>query len=138
MLTNNKQGVQGLQAFAFSVVIVNDEHREPRFKESVGVKFKEGICAEWCLKFRFESDWCFCKITESGWFWKRLSRKSLQKQPCADALQIGALRNFAIFTGKHLCWILVLTKLQGLRPATLFKRDFNADVFLWILRNLYK
>ena len=56
MLTNNKQGVQGLQAFAFSVVIVNDEHREPRFKESVGVKFKEGICAEWCLKFRFESD----------------------------------------------------------------------------------
>ena len=65
--------------------------------ESVGVKFKEGICAKLCLKLWFESDWYyFCKITQLGWFWKRLSRKkilnnhflkSLQKQPYADVLQ---------------------------------------------------
>ena len=29
---NSKKGVQGLQAFAFCVVNVNDEHRKPRLK----------------------------------------------------------------------------------------------------------
>ena len=47
----------------------------------------------------------------------------------------GVLRNFPIITAKHLRWSLVLIKLQALRPVTLFKRDFNAGVFLWILRN---
>ena len=36
--------------------------------------------------------------------------------------------NFTIFTGKHLCCIIF----------SLFKRDSNIGVFLWILRNLYK
>ena len=65
-------------------------------KESVGVRFKEGTCAKLYLKLLFESNWYFCNITKSGWFWKRLSRKkvpnnhflkSLQKQPYADVLQ---------------------------------------------------
>ena len=47
----------------------------------------------------------------------------------------GVLRNFPIFTGKHLCWSLFLIKLQALQTATLLKRDFNTSVFLWILRN---
>ena len=53
-----EQEVQGLQAFPFSVVTVNDEHTKPKIdsKDSVGVKFKEGICAELCLKLCFESD----------------------------------------------------------------------------------
>ena len=40
------------------------------------------------------------------------------------------LKNFAIFTGKHLCWSLFLIKLklQAFRPATLLKRDSNTDV----------
>ena len=38
-------------------------------------------------------------------------------------LKIGVLKKFTTFTGKHLCWILFLTKLLGLMPATLFKRD---------------
>ena len=29
-----------------------------------------------------------------------------------------------------------LNKVAGLRPATLLKRDSNAGVFLWILRNI--
>ena len=63
----DKQEVQGLQAFVPPVVTVNDEVRNLGLKESVGVKFKEGICAKFCLKLWFESDWYFCNITKSGW-----------------------------------------------------------------------
>ena len=45
------------------------------------------------------------------------------------------LKNFAIFTGKHLCWSHFLTKLQGWKPAIFLKRDSNTGVFLWKLRN---
>ena len=45
-------------------------------------------------------------------------------------LKIGVLRNFAIITGKHLCWSLLLIKLQALQPATLFKTDLNNCAFL--------
>ena len=50
-------------------------------KESLGVKFNDGICAEMCLKLWFESDWYLFNITEPGWFCQRLSRKkqSLRK-----------------------------------------------------------
>ena len=34
----------------------------------------------------------------------------------------GALRNFAKFTGKHLCQSLFFNKVAGLRPATLLKK----------------
>ena len=44
--------------------------------------------------------------------------------------KIGALKNFAYFTGKHPCWSFFLIKLQALRPATLLKRDSNTGVFL--------
>ena len=37
-------------------------------KKSVGVKFKEGICAGLGLKVWFESDWYFCNISKSEWF----------------------------------------------------------------------
>ena len=36
--------------------------------------------------------------------------------------KIGAPKNFAIFTGKHLYWSLFLTKLQASRSATLLKK----------------
>ena len=52
-----KQKVQGLQAFVLFVVNVNDNIRNLGWKESVGVKFKEAVYAEWCLKLWFESDW---------------------------------------------------------------------------------
>ena len=51
--------------------------------------------------------------------------------------KLGALKNVANFTGKHLCWSLFLIKLQTLkawRPATLLKRDSNTSAFLWNLR----
>ena len=34
----------------------------------------------------------------------------------------GVLRNFAKFTGKHLCHSLFFNKVAGLRPATLLKK----------------
>ena len=48
-------------------------------------------------------------------FWK----KSLQKQSPEGVLQKGVLKNFAKFTGKHLCQSLL----------------YITGVFLWILRN---
>ena len=43
--------------------------------------------------------------------------------------RIGALKDFAIFTEKHLCWSLFLINIQAWRPATLLKRDSNIGVF---------
>ena len=40
------------------------------------------------------------------------------------------LRNFAKFTGKHLCQSFFFNKVTGLRPATLLKRDSGTGVFL--------
>ena len=41
--------------------------------------------------------------------------------------KIGALKNFAIFTGKGLCWSLLLINLQ---TYNFMKRDSNTGVFL--------
>ena len=43
--------------------------------ESIGIKFKEGICAELCLKLWFEGDYYFCNIT-NGFESDSLERKS--------------------------------------------------------------
>ena len=98
-----KQEVQGLQAFAFSVVTVNDEHTKPRLKKILGVNFKEGIFTQFCLKPWFESDWYFGSVPRSAWFWKRLSKKkvlnnyflkSLQNQLYAVVLQKRCSKKF--------------------------------------------
>ena len=44
--------------------------------------------------------------------------------------EIGALKNFANFAGKHPPWNLFLIRLKALSPVTLFKKDFNTGVFL--------
>ena len=36
----------------------------------------------------------------------------LQKQPPECSVKIDVLKNFAIFTGKHLCWDISMMKLQ--------------------------
>ena len=46
----------------------------------------------------------------------------------------AALKNFAIFTGKQLCWSLFLMKLQAFRPASLLKKGSNTGPFVCILR----
>ena len=42
----------------------------------------------------------------------------------------SALRDFAKFTGKHLCQSLFFNKVSGLRPATLLKKRIWHSVFL--------
>ena len=50
-------------------------------------------------------------------------------------LNIGVLKNFAIFTRKHLCWSLFLIQLQSTSPATILKRNSSIGIFLWTLPN---
>ena len=50
--------------------------------------------------------------------------------------KIGALKNFANFTEKHLCWSLFLIKLQAWR--TLIKETPTQMFSLWNLRNFYQ
>ena len=49
--------------------------------------------------------------------------------------EINSIKNFAIFTGKHLCWGLFSIKLQAFRPATFLKRDTGVSCGY---RELYK
>ena len=52
-----------------------------------------------------------------------------QEQLFADVLQIGVLKNFEIFTGKHLRWN---------RPAISLKRDFSVPCeYCEILQNSF-
>ena len=39
--------------------------------------------------------------------------------------KIGVYKNFAIFTEKHMCWSLLLIKLQDWMPAFSLRRDSN-------------
>ena len=41
---DREQGAQGLKAFAFCEVTLNDEHTKPRFKRKRRGKYKDGIC----------------------------------------------------------------------------------------------
>ena len=83
----------------------------------------EKICLDICLWYVY-SNVC-----------SNLLPLPVQKQTPEVFCRKGVLKNFAIFTGKHLCWRFFLRKLQIWRLATLLKRDPNTGVFLWILRN---
>ena len=61
--------------------------------------------------------------------------KNLKSSLRNSSVKKGVLRNFAHFTGKHLCWSIILIELQAFRPTALLKRDSNTDVFLWNLQN---
>ena len=51
---------------------------------------------------------------------------------CQNHFEGRSSKNFAMFTGKHLCWSLFRNKVTG---QTLLKRDPNTVVFLWMLQN---
>ena len=46
----------------------------------------------------------------------------------------GVLIIFAKFTGKHMCQCLFFNKVAGVSLQLYSKRDFDTNVFLWILR----
>ena len=37
-------------------------------QESLGIKYVDGMYAEFCIKVLFENDWHFCNINELRWF----------------------------------------------------------------------
>ena len=51
-----------------------------------------------------------------------LIREIFKKQPPEVFCKKSALKNFAKFTGKHLCQGLFFNKVAGFRPSTLLKK----------------
>ena len=64
-------------------------------QESLGIKYVDGMYAEFCIKVLFENDWHFCNINELRWFQMQSKNKVpnnhftklVQKQPYLDVLQ---------------------------------------------------
>ena len=50
----------------------------------------------------------------------------------------GVLKNFAKFTGKHLCWSFFFNKTAGRRSVTLSKKETLAQVFSCQFREVFK
>ena len=68
--------------------------------------------------------------TERFMRYKKLSEKRCRSRRVQMFFKLGVLANFAIFTGKHLCWSLFLIKLQGLfekflRKAVKYFRKYS-------------
>ena len=61
---------------------------------------------------------------------QNMSSINEQKQSTGGVLLKAVLRNFTKFTGKHLCQSLFFNQVAGLTPATLFKKETGAGVFL--------
>ena len=72
---------------------------------------------------------------------KFLRKAFLQNTSRSSGLQmffkIGALKSFANFTGKHLCWSLFLKTLQTCRLATLLKKT-PTQVFFCKVCEIFK
>ena len=58
------------------------------------------------------------------------TKKNVSIPEAVLKVEKAVLKNFAIFTGKHLRWSVLLIDLQASRPATLLKRDSNTCIFL--------
>ena len=76
-------------------------------------------------------------IIVTGGFSKKIFFIIFRSSRTQIFFKTGVVRNFAIFTEKHLCWNLFLIKLQVLWPATLFqprpKNDFNTGDWLTVV-----
>ena len=49
---------------------------------------------------------------------------AFSRSSCSEVFcKKGVLRNFAKFTGKHMCQRLFFDKVEGLRPVTLLKKS---------------
>ena len=62
-------------------------------------------------------------LTEIFTFWVHYPKIKLHRtshRKCS--VKKGVIRNFTKFTGKYLCQRLFFNKIEGLRPATLFKK----------------
>ena len=76
-----------------------------------------GCCSLFSLK---KKEFCCCRFRSSH-------------RTCS--MKKGVLRNFAQFTGKHLCQSIFFNKVAGRRLQIYLKRDSGTGVFLWIAWN---
>ena len=53
----------------------------------------------------------------------------LQKHPPEVFCEKGALKNFANFRGKHLCWKLLFNKVAGLKTCSFIKKRLQRKCF---------
>ena len=93
-------------------------------KECVGIKCKDVILAELCLKPWFESDYgIFVKLLSQDGFESDCSETKFQtitSKVNSEAViprcssKYAFLKKFSIFTGKYLCWSLFY-KVAGLQ-----------------------
>ena len=60
-----------------------------------------------------------------------LIKESIQKQLLTEQMffEIGVLKNFAIFRGKHLCWSVFLIKLQACNFPVNIAKNFKNSFF---------
>ena len=87
------------------------------------------VCFSW-LSFQSRFPILMCNKTEAEAY------VEFKKQPSEVFCKKDVRKNFANFTGKHLCWSFLIIKLQVFMPATLLKRDSNTGIFLlWNLQN---
>ena len=54
----------------------------------------------------------------------------MQKQPLEVFHKKAILKNFVIFTGKHLCWGLFFIKVAGLQASNCIKKGLQHRYFL--------
>ena len=59
----------------------------------------------------------------------------VQKQPPEVSVRKGVLRNFAKFTGKHLCQSLFFNKVAGLSPQNTFLQNNSGRLLLFVVHN---
>ena len=94
---------------------------EPKIRNSRSrMFFKIGVLknfAKFTGNFEFFKciDWHRCFPVNFAKFYEQLFYRALQKQPPEVLYKKTALKNFAIFTGKYLCWSPFLIKLQVVR-----------------------
>ena len=81
---------------------------------------------------KIESFWHVCKLHYVQFGFQIYMSSRLQM-----FFGTGALKNFAMFAVKYLCWSFFLIMLQAFMSAISLKRDSNIGVFLWNLRNLF-
>ena len=120
-------------------IYLQRQHRLPKFghhRIAWNLTFFVWQVSNWVQKF--------CKFcgklwrgnidVEAYWCWEILNCNLLgpfsgqETQPPEVFHKEAILKNFAVFTGKHLCWSFFFIK-----PVTLLKRDSNTGVLLWIL-----
>ena len=75
-----------------------------------------------CFHVNFEKFSCFFYRTPQGKCFLIYLWNYWLKQPLELFCKKCVLRNFARFTGQHLCQSLFFNKVEGLRPASLFKK----------------